>query len=106
MDKFQYARYLRKELRENREGRETHAHNQRVKLVQEASTTSYRGRKSYANGVQTSGSEKIDIALTPVKVRIVEETGARTNKYANVGVVQKCSLMAVSMPIIGWAVKQ
>lgn len=103
MDKFQYARYLRKELRENREGRETHAHNQRVKLVQEASTTSYRGRKTYANGVQTSGSEKIAIMLTPVKVRVGLEIGQITNKYANIGVNPKCTLCEASDPTYGWA---
>lgn len=103
MNKFEYARYLRKELRENREGRETHAHNRRVKLVLEGSTTSYRGRKSYANGVQTSGSEKIATMLTPVKVRVGLEVGQITNKYANVGVSPKCTLMKTSDPTYSWA---
>lgn len=103
MNKFEYARYLRKELRENREGRETHAHNQRVKLVKEASTSTPQGRKSYANGVQTSGSEKIAIMLTPVKVRVGLEVGQITNKYANIGVSPKCTLMKTSDPTYGWA---
>lgn len=105
MNKFEYARYTRNELRENREGRAIHAHNKRVKLVRDGSTSTPQGRKKYADGYQTSASEKIDASTTPVKVRVGMEIGQITNKYANIGVNPKCTLMSVSDPTYGWAVK-
>lgn len=105
MNKFEYARYLKELDKENYANRKAAAHKRRVKLVKEGSTTTPQGRKKYADGYQTSASEKIDASTTPVKVRVGTEIGQITNKYANVGVNPKCTLMSVSDPTYGWAVK-
>lgn len=74
MDKFEYARYLRKVAQDNKRTRETIAHKKRVRLTMDASTTNYRGRKRYADGYQTSANEKIDTAQTPIGVRVSTTT--------------------------------
>lgn len=74
MDKFEYARYLRKVAQDNKRTRETIAHKKRVRLTMDASTTNYRGRKRYADGYQTSANEKIDVAQTPIGVRVSTTT--------------------------------
>lgn len=74
MDKFEYARYLRKVAQDNKRTRETIAHKKRVRLAVDASTTNYRGRKRYADGYQTSANEKIDTAQTPIGVRVSTTT--------------------------------
>lgn len=74
MDKFEYARYLRKVAQDNKRTRETIAHKKRVRLTVDASTTNYRGRKRYADGYQTSANEKIDVAQTPIGVRVSTTT--------------------------------
>lgn len=103
MDKFEYARYLRKVAQDDKRTRETIAHKKRVRLTVDASTTNYRGRKRYADGWQSSSNDKIDVMQTPIKVAVTTEMGRCINKYASVGVVQKCTLTTVNMPDTQWA---
>lgn len=49
-------------------------HKRTLRVVSNASTTNYRGRKRYADGYQTSANEKIDVAQTPIGVRVSTTT--------------------------------
>jgi len=77
--------------------------NRKPSLFAEGYGNNYRGRKAYADGWQSSSNDKIDVMQTPIKVAVTTEMGRCINKYASVGVVQKCTLTTVNMPDTQWA---